>query len=212
MIVLRNKNYSSIWKVAKSLFTKNKPNQIDNSVDIRLGEERRNRLKQNPTYFFDNNFGLINGEKVLKSSGAVLGPNVVQEIKKYIKLTRGFARTYCKWAIDNPEAENLLDEMQDDENSRIILINSLVIDFDEDEDRIHVLDLGFDGGIYYSPEDKTWEFDSTTGNYRTLKQVLVAQKEYEISRIEETIKDGEENLVPILDIFKQWLVQIKTKL
>ena len=39
MIVLRNKNYSSVWEVAKSLFTKDKP--IDNSAKIRrLGEER----------------------------------------------------------------------------------------------------------------------------------------------------------------------------
>lgn len=33
MIVLRNKNYSSVWKIAKSLFTKDKP--IDNSAKIR---------------------------------------------------------------------------------------------------------------------------------------------------------------------------------
>lgn len=211
MIVLRNKNYSSIWKVAKSLFTKNKPVQIDNSVDIKLGEERRSRLKQNPTYFFDRNFGLIGGEQALKKFRAVLGPSVVQEIKKYIKLVRGFARTYCKWAIDNPEAENLLNKIQEDsEYSRLNLIETLIMD--EDDDRILVLGSGFDDFIYYFLEEKTWGFDSTNKDYPTLKQILIAQKEYDISRIEKTIKDGDENLVPILDIFKQWLIQIKTKL
>ena len=211
MIILRNKDYLSVWEVAKSLFTKDKPIQVDNSVDIRLGEERRGKLKQNPTSFFDNSFGLKNGEQVLKSSGTVLGPGVVQEIRKYINLVRGFARTYCKWALDNPEAENLLVEIQDNESSKLMLINGLDIDLDEDSTQ--VLDLGFDSYIYYFPGDKTWGFDTATkSNYRTLKQILVDQKEYEISRIEETIKDGDEDLVPILDIFKQWLVQIKTKL
>lgn len=211
MIVLRNKNYSSIWKVAKSLFTKDKPVKIDNSVNIRLGEERRSRLKQNPTYFFNQNFGLTYGERALKSLGTVLGPSVVQEIKKYINLTRGFARTYCKWAIDNPGAENLLDEIQEDsEYSRLNLIETLIMD--DDDDRILVLGSGFDDFICYFPENKTWGFDSTNRGYPTLKQILIAQKEYDISRIEETIKDGNENLVPILDIFKQRLLQIKTKL
>ena len=211
MIILRNKNYSSVWEVAKSLFTTDKPIQVNNSVDIRLGEERRSRLKQNPVSFFDNSFGLTEGEQVLKSTGDILTPGVVQEIRKYINLVRGFARTYCKWALDNPEAENLLVEIQDNESSRLMLINGLEVDLDED--CTQVLDLGFDNHIYYFPGNKTWGFDTATkSNYRTLKQVLVDQKEYEISRIKETIKDGDEDLVPILDIFKQWLVQIKTKL
>lgn len=214
MIILRNKNYSSVWEVAKSLFTKDKP--IDNSAKIRrLGEERRSRLKQNPTYFFDQNFGLTYGERALKSLGTVLGPSAVQEIKKYINLVRGFAKTYCKWAIDNPDAENLLDEIQDNsEYSKLSLIESLIMDedIDEDDDRIRVLVTGFDEFVYYFPEEKTWGFDSTNKGYPTLKRIIIAQKEYDISRIEETIKDGDENLVPILDIFKQWLTQIKTKL
>jgi hypothetical protein len=211
MIILRNKNYSSVWEVAKSLFTKDKPIQVDNSVDIRLGEERRSKLKQNPVSYFNHSFGLIEGEQVLKSAGDVLNPGVIQEIKKYINLVRGFARTYCKWALDNPEAENLLNEIQDNESSRLMLINGL--DVDLDEDCTQVLDLGFDNYIYYFPGDRTWGFEtSTKSNYRTLKQILVDQKEYEISRIKETIKEGDEKLVPILDIFKQWLIQVKTRL
>ena len=142
----------------------------------------------------------------------MLGPSAVQDIKKYINLVRGFAKTYCKWAIDNPDAENLLDKILDDsEYSKLSLNESLIMD--EDDDRIRVLVTGFDDFIYYHLEKKkTWGYNSTDREYPTLKQILIAQKEYDISRIEETIKDGDENLIPILDIFKQWLIQIKTKL